>query len=78
MVMEAHDAPKCDMDCFIRKCVRFFHDKDLSLSFCIQFFMQHVSIVIQCALAFAIKKKIMLVDDVCSRPPILLDLTICM
>jgi hypothetical protein len=40
--------------------------------------MQHVSIVIQCALAFVINKKIVLVDDVCSRPPILLDLTICM
>jgi hypothetical protein len=42
----------------------------LSLSFCIQFFKQRVSIALQCALTFAIERKIMLVGDACSRPPI--------
>ncbi len=26
MAMEVHDAPKCDMDRFIRECVCFFHN----------------------------------------------------
>jgi hypothetical protein len=47
MAMEVHDAPGHDMDRFIRECVRLFHDKQLrdhlSLSFCIQFFKQHVN-----------------------------------
>jgi hypothetical protein len=42
MVMEVHDAPRCDMDCLIKKCVRLFHGRQsrghLSLSFCIDFF----------------------------------------
>jgi len=42
------------------------------LSFCIQFFKQHVNIDLQCALTFAIEKKIALADDVCSRPPIII------
>jgi hypothetical protein len=66
---------------FIKDCARLFHDKQLrshlSLSFYIQFFKQHVSIAFQHTLTFAIKKKIVLVGDVCSRPPLLLDLTIC-
>jgi hypothetical protein len=32
--------------------------------------MQHVSIACECALAFAIERKIALVGDACSRPPI--------
>jgi hypothetical protein len=48
MAMEVHGAPGRDMDCFIRECARLFHDKrlgdHLSLSFCIQFFKQCVSI----------------------------------
>jgi hypothetical protein len=40
------------------------------LSFCIQFFKQHVSIACERALAFAIERKIALVGDACSRPPI--------
>jgi hypothetical protein len=37
MAMEVHDAPGCDMNCFIKECVCLFHDKwlrgQLSLSF---------------------------------------------
>jgi len=36
--------------------------------FYIQFFMQHVSIVLQHVLAFAIKRKIVLAGDACSKP----------
>ncbi len=47
MAMEVHNARGCDMDCFIRKCACFFHDKQLrnhlSLYFCIQFFKQCVN-----------------------------------
>jgi hypothetical protein len=47
--MEVHATPERDMDHFIREFVHLFHDKQskghLSLSFCIQFFKQHVSIV---------------------------------
>jgi len=39
------------------------------LSFCIQSFKQCVSITLQCALNFAIERKITLASDVCSRPP---------
>jgi hypothetical protein len=49
MAMELHNTPEHDMDYFIKKCARLFHDKQsrghLSLSFCIQFFKQHVNIV---------------------------------
>jgi hypothetical protein len=27
MAMEVHDAPRCDMDCFIRECACLFHDR---------------------------------------------------
>jgi len=40
------------------------------LSFCIQFFRQHVNIAFQHALASVIKRKITLVGDVCSKHPI--------
>jgi hypothetical protein len=74
MAMEVHGTLRCHMDCFIKECVRLFHIKwsrdHLSLSFCIQFFKQCVSIDLQCALSFAIDKKIALASDVCSRPPI--------
>ncbi len=36
--------------------------------FCIQFFRQHVNIVLQCALVSVINRKITLVGDACSRP----------
>ncbi len=72
MAMEVHGAPECDMNHFIKECACLFHDRrlggHLSLSFCIQFFRQCVSIVLQCALAFAIKRKIALAGDACSRP----------
>ncbi len=50
MATEVHNAPGPNIDCFIRQCVHFFHDKrsrgHLSLSFYIQFFRQHVNIVL--------------------------------
>jgi hypothetical protein len=49
MAMEMNNALGRDMDRFINEYVRLFHDRwlggHLSLSFCIQFFKQHVSIV---------------------------------
>jgi hypothetical protein len=60
--MEVRDTPGCDMDCLIKECVRLFHDRQLgghlSLSFCIEFLRQCVSITLQCVLAFVIKKNI--------------------
>jgi len=50
MAMEVHSVFGCDMDCFIRTCVRLFHDRQsqahLSLSFFIQFFKQCVNIAL--------------------------------
>ncbi len=74
MGMEVHDALGHDMNHFIKECARLSLDRwskcHLSLSFCIQFFKQHFSIVLQCALASTIERKIMFVTNVCSRPPI--------
>jgi len=42
------------------------------LVFYIQFFKVHVNIVFQCALAFAIERKIVLAIDACSRTPIII------
>jgi len=74
MAMELHNAFRCDMNHFIKECARLFHDRQLknhlSLFFCIQFFKQHVNIAFQHVLAFAIKRNITLVSDVCSRLPI--------
>jgi hypothetical protein len=73
MAVEVHYALGHDMDYFIKECACLFHDKqskdNLSLSFCTQFFKQHVNIVFRCALTFAIEKKIMLTRSACSRPP---------
>jgi hypothetical protein len=73
MAMEVHNATRRDMDHFIKECVHLFHNRQskghLSLSFRIQFFKQHVSIVLQHALLSTIERKIALVSDVCSRPP---------
>jgi hypothetical protein len=48
MAMKVHVALEQDMDHFIKECICFFHDRKssshLSLSFCIQFFKQRVSI----------------------------------
>ncbi len=74
MAMEVHGAFECDMDRFIRECVRLFHDKQsqahLSLSFCIQFFKQCVNIALQDVLASTTNRKIALARDTCSKPPI--------
>jgi hypothetical protein len=74
MAMEVHNTLGCDMDCFIKEYVCLFHDRwlggHLSLSFYINFFKQLVNVVFQCVLAFAIKRNIVLVGNVCSRPPI--------
>ncbi len=45
--------------------------KVIYFCFCIQFFMEHVSIVFQRALAFVIERKITLVEDVCFKPLII-------
>ncbi len=82
MTMEVHDAPKRDMDRFFKECAHLLHDRlskgHLSLSFCIQIFRQHVSITFQHVLTFIIKRKILLANDACFKPPLLLNLTICM
>jgi hypothetical protein len=48
MAMKVHDTLVRDMDHFVKECAQFFHDRwlgvHLSLSFCIQFFKQRVSI----------------------------------
>jgi hypothetical protein len=49
MAMEMHDAPKRDMDCFIKECACLLHDRSknhLSLSFYIQFFKHRVNNII--------------------------------
>ncbi len=70
MAMKVHNAPRH----FIKECVHLFHDRwlkgHLSLSFCIQFFNEHVNIILQRTLAYAIDKQIALVKNACSRPPI--------
>jgi hypothetical protein len=74
MAMEVHDTPMCDMYCFIKECVCLLHNRrlggHLSLSFYIQFFRQCV--VLQRALTYVTKRKIVLVGDACSRPPIII------
>jgi hypothetical protein len=76
MAMEVHDTLGHDIDHFIKECAHLFHNRlsrgHLSLSFCIQFFKQHVSIVLQHALASTIENKIALACNVCSRPPIII------
>ncbi len=42
------------------------------MSFCIQFFKQHVSITFQRVLAYVIERKIVLAGDAYSRPPIII------
>jgi len=76
MAMVAHGTLGHDMDRFVKECTCFFHDRrlggHLSLSFCIQFFKYHVSIAFQHALTYTIERKITLVGDDCSRPPIII------
>jgi hypothetical protein len=76
MAMEVHNAPKHNINHFIKECARFFHNKrsrgHLSLFFNIQFFRQHVSIALWHALTSTIKRKITLVRDVYSKPSIII------
>ncbi len=76
MVMEVHSAFGRDMNHFIKECARLFHNRQseghLSWSFCIQFFKQHVNIAFQHALASTIEKKIVLANDACYRPLIII------
>jgi hypothetical protein len=71
MGMEMHDVFRCDMDRFIKKCACLFHDRQSRDNFfAFNFFKQHVNIAFQCALAFAIERKIVLARDACFRPSI--------
>jgi hypothetical protein len=76
MAMEVHNALGHDMDHFTKECVCLFHNKrskgHLSLSFCIQIFRQCVNIALQCALASTIERKIVLINDIYSRSPIII------
>jgi hypothetical protein len=62
-----HSALEHDMDFFIKKCARCFHNKQskghLFLSFCIQFFKQHVNVTFLCVLISTTRRKIMLASD---------------
>ncbi len=74
MATKVHSAPRHYMDRFIKECVHLFHNKwsrgHLSLSFCIQFFKQHVKVALQHALAFIIERKIALARNIYSKHPI--------
>jgi hypothetical protein len=74
MAMEVHNTLGQNMDNFIRESAHIFQDRcsrgHLSLFFCIHFLRQRVSISFQHALTSAIKRKIALKGDACSRPPI--------
>jgi len=76
MAMEVHPAPRCDIDYFIGECAHLFHDRwsrgHLSLSFCIQFFKQCVSIALHNVLALTIKRKIALACDAYFKLPIII------
>ncbi len=61
MVMKMHGVFGCDLYCFIKECVHLFHNRQLvdhlSLSFCINFFKQHVNIVFPACIRFCYKKE---------------------
>ncbi len=84
MAMEVHSAFGHDMDHFTKECVYLFHNKQLTghlnLSFCIQIFRQCVNIALQCALASTIKRNIVFITNIYSRPPTIIrfhDLSTC-
>jgi hypothetical protein len=81
MAMEVHSTLGRDTDSFIKECVCLLLDRHskghLSLSFCIQFSKQRINITLQHALTSTIERKIVLVGDACSKPPITIDITIC-
>jgi hypothetical protein len=74
MAMEVYDTLDVIWIVSLGSVFVFFHDRQLWCHlfnfFCIQFFKQRVSITLERALAFTIERKIALVGDVCSRPPI--------
>jgi hypothetical protein len=74
LALKLNNTLERDMDHFMKECAYLFHNRrsrsHLSLSFCIHFFRQHVNIALQRALASVIERKIALVGDVYSRPPI--------
>ncbi len=76
MAMEIHNIFERDMDHFIKECVHLFHNKQskvhLSLSFCIKFFRQHVSIILQHVLTSILKRKVVLTGDVYFKPPFII------
>jgi hypothetical protein len=74
LALKVDNTPMRDMDHFIREFACIFHNgrlgSHLSLSFNIQFFKQDVNVALQRVLASVIKRKVALVGDVYSRPPI--------
>jgi hypothetical protein len=74
MAMNVHGTPVRDMDRFIMECACLFHGRQsgghLSLLFCILFFKRCAGIALQHALDSAIDRKVVLVGDVYSKPPI--------
>jgi hypothetical protein len=74
MAMKVYNTFEHDINHFIKECVHLFHNKqlegNLSLCFCIQIFRKSVNIAFQLALTSPIKMKIVLVGEVCSKPPI--------
>jgi hypothetical protein len=76
MTMEVHNTLGQNMNHIIRECAHIFQDRcsrsHLSLSFCIHFFRQRVSIAFQHVLTSAIKREIALRVYACSRPPIII------
>ncbi len=80
MVVHVHDTHGCDMNRFIRKCGRLFHNRQsknhLILFVCIQFSRQCINITFQHALAsiLLLQRGILLILNLL----LLLDFTICM
>jgi hypothetical protein len=73
--MEVHNIFKHDIDRLVRSALVFFkidNRGSFILVFFIQFFRQCVNIIFQHALAFTIKKKIVLGGDACSRSLIII------
>jgi hypothetical protein len=78
MAMVVHNTPRH----FIKECVCLFHNRrsggHFSLYFCIQFFKQCISIILQCALASTIENWLHSWEMFILNLLLLLDFTICM
>jgi len=75
MVMEMHNVPGHDMDRFIMEMPIFSMIDDRKVIYLYFFafnFSSNMLNFFQCALAFAIERKITLVGDICFRPPIVI------